>query len=764
MVFASRTLCETNRPDFCTDQCRIFNLELIMNAKLSETMHYQRYLPLLILMSLARFFVPAQTMAQPAPCKVGLVLSGGGARAASHIGILKVLEQEKIPVDCIAATSFGALIGGFYSIGYSADDLESLFINQDWDSIFSDAPQRNLTRLIDRRNARYQGQIAFKGWNPELPTGLWVGQRLTEKIDSLTAKQMLQAQYDFDKLPIPFRAVATNLIDGKAYIFKQGSLTEAMRASMAVPLFFTPVEKDGMLLADGGLADNLPVDVARAMGADIIIAVDATSPLLTKDKIRTFINVIDQSISLQMDRNVQENKKLASIVLQPDLQNYTFNDYEKISGIVKQGEKEARKHLDEIKALVVGIPAHPHPKLPEIPTPVIDSVSFKGLKQIRASQLKPGVRIRPGDKVNLSEIAADVDRIYATRLFESVTYSLEPVGENRDRLVFNVKEAPTRTLGASLRYDSHFNFIAFAEFTSRQLFNSPSSVTISTQFGGLEDHFASLRLTPPFAQFLFVEPKVEMHELERQDIRNQILVDKFTDRRIGGQLTIGTSIRQTEMSGGYRSERVTVSGGLDPNRLTGASVQAGLTFRLSRDSLDLPEFPRTGGLLRAQADKRSSALGGDLDYSKYQIDYQRYFSVSGQSTFQVSTTAGYSRGPVPFYDRFYVGGYSFSERASRRFLGLDYDEMRVNQMAILGAGYRHQIFSRPLSFVKRGFLTGAYNGIFASTQQKSPYNFDLVNGVGIGLALDTMIGPLRATGGWGEGGRFHFDISIGPAF
>jgi NTE family protein len=727
-------------------------------------MRYRRYFHVLLLMILTGIFMPVQTMAQPAPCKVGLVLSGGGARAASHIGVLKVLEKARIPVDCIAATSFGSLVGGFYSIGYSAGDLESLFANQDWDKIFSDAPQRNLTRLIDRRNARYQGQIAFNGWNPELPSGLWVGQRLTEKMDSLTAKQMLQAQYDFDKLPIRFRAVATNLIDGKAYVFKQGSLTEAMRASMAVPLFFTPVEKDGMLLADGGLADNLPVDVARAMGAEIIIAVDATSPLLTKEQIKTFINVIDQSISLQMDRNVQESRKQATIVLQPDLEKYTFNDYEKISGIVKQGEAEAERKLDEIKALVAGIPPHPRPKLPEIESPVVDSVLFRGLKQIRDTQVKPRVRIRPGDKVDLSEIADDVRRIYATRLFESVTYNLEPVGENRDRLVFNIREAPTRTLGASLRYDNHFNFVAFAEFTSRQLFSSPSTATVSTQFGGLQDHFASLRLTPPFAQFLFVEPRVEMHELERQDIRNQSLVDKFTDRRIGGQLTIGTSIRQVELSGGYHNERVTVAGGVDPNRLTGAAVQAGLTFRLSRDSLDLPEFPRGGGLLRAQIDKRSTALGGDSNYSKFQIEYQRYISVSGNSTIQINAGAGGSRGRVPFYDLFYIGGYSFSERASRRFLGLDYDEVRANQMAVLGASYRHQIFSHPLSFVKRGFLTGAYNGLFSSTRQDAPYNFDLLNGVGIGLALDTMVGPFRATGGWGEAGRFQFTISIGPAF
>ena len=226
--------------------------------------------------------------AQQNPHKIGLVLSGGGARGASHIGVLKVLEQEQIPIHCIAATSSGSLVGGLYSLGYTATDIERIFSDQDWDSIFSDAPQRRLTRLIERSNARYQAQISFHGWNPELPTGLLEGQRLTEVLDKLITGRLLKAEYDFDRLPIPFRAVATNLVDGNAYVFQKGSLTEALRASMSIPLLFTPLEKDGMLLADGGLANNLPVDVVKAMGADIVIAVDVTSPLLPVDKVRTF--------------------------------------------------------------------------------------------------------------------------------------------------------------------------------------------------------------------------------------------------------------------------------------------------------------------------------------------------------------------------------------------------------------------------------------------------------------------------------------------
>jgi NTE family protein len=728
-------------------------------------MHSRGLLHLLIFVFFSGPAVPINAAGQQKPCKIGLVLSGGGARAASHIGVLRVFEREKIPIDCIAATSFGSLVGGLYSIGYSVDEIERIFSEQDWNSIFSDAPQRSLTRLIDRRNARYQAQLSFKGWDPEFPTGLWEGQRLTEQLDILTTKQLLQAKHDFDKLPIQFRAVATNIVDGKAFYFKEGSMTEALRASMAIPLLFKPIEKDGMVLADGGLANNLPTGVARSMGADIVIAVDATSPLLSKNQIRTFVDVIDQSISLQMERNVEESRKLASIVLRPDLENYGNSDYARISQIVKQGEEIAGRHLSELQALTTGIPMHPRIAPPEQATPIIDAISFRGLQKINSSQLQRNIHVTPGDGVEPSRIGADVGRLYATRLFESVGYDLEPTAENHYRLVFKVKEAPLRVLGAGLRYDNEYSFVALVEFTARQLFNSPSTATVSAQFGGLEDHYASLRLTPSSAQFFFMEPKVEMRRLERQDIRNGHLVDQFTDRREAGQLLFGATLfKHLEISAGYRGERVEISGGSPPNRMEGSTAQAGLVFHLNRDTLDSPDFPRSGMMLHAQFDRRNPSFGGGLNYSKWQFDYQQYFSISEKSSFRINAGAGYTRGEVPFYDQFYIGGYSFSESASRQFLGFERDEFAVNQMSILGAGYRRQLFSNPLTFVRRGFLMGMYNGVFSSTSSTSPYHFHLVNGVGISLALETLVGPLRVTGGWAEGGRFRFYISFGPSF
>jgi len=544
-------------------------------------------------------------------------------------------------------------------------------------------------------------------------------------------------------------------------------MTEALRASIAIPLLFTPVEKDGMLLVDGGLANNLPTDVARALGADIIIAVDATSPLLARDKIRNFIDVADQSISLQMEKNVQENRSLADIVLHPSLDQFTFSDFDKIPKIMKQGEAEANRRLTEIKALIADVAPHPPARtpLPASPVATIESISFSGLKKIKSTQLAASLHVRPGDAADPYAIGADVGRLYASHFFESVGYTLEPLAGGRYQLVFIMKESPLNVLGIGVRYGNDYNFVALAEFTARQLFNSSSNLTVSSQFGGLEDHLAALRLVPSPAPFLFLEPKVEVMRLERLDFRDQNAVDRFTDARdIGRVMVGGTVFPQLEISAGYLAERVRIEGGSEPNSLAGSVKLAGLAFRLNRDSLDSRDFPRSGMTLRVQIDKRSRSLGGDLDYSKWEADWQRYIPISERSTLQFNSTLGYSRGPVPFYDLFFVGGYSFSQIASRQFIGLQRDELPVNQMAIAGALYRRTLFSHGLSFFRKGYLSAIYNALFFSNRQQSPYHFELVNGAGIDLAVDTMVGPVHAAGGWAERGGWNFYISLGPSF
>lgn len=708
---------------------------------------------------------PAAISAERAALKVGLALSGGGARGAAHIGVLKVLEREGIPIDCIAGTSFGALVGGLYALGYKADEIEQIFAKEDWAAIFSNASDLSQAPLHARARARYQGELNFKGFIPVLPTGLLAGQRLIEILDVLTTDRMIAADFDFDRLAIPFRAVATNLVDGNRYVFHTGPMTEAIRASVAAPAFITPIEKDQMLLGDGGLVDNLPTDVVREMGADIVIAVDVTSPLLEKEQIRTFVDVLDQSISLAMRRDVETNLKLADLVLRPDLEHFSALDYARIQEIEQLGVKEAEGKLDAIKALLSEVYPHAPQPVPVLPaSPTVASVSFEGLKAIPARQLRSKVKARAGQPLDVKVLAEDLRRLYATALFDQADYRLTPAGDNSYNLIFALRESPMHSLGASIRYDLDYGLVALGEISARQVFHTPSIITISSQFGGLDHDFASMHYIPSRLPFLYIAPEVHLDKREYFDIRDEMLVDKFTDRKVGGELMIGTTFKQSEIELGYQVDRVTIAGGTAPNRQDGVLRLRGIRLNVTRDTLDAQDFPTNGTVFSARADQRLKMLGSDLNFSRYEADFNRYLPISQTSTIQLYAAAGHARGSIPFYERFYIGGFNFSEGAPRRMAGFDFDELPAHQMGIIAASYRYRWLSRPLGFAKRAFVTGYYNAAALSDEARSPYDFNLYQGVGAELSVETMIGPLRLAAGWGQGSRFNLYFTFGPSF
>jgi outer membrane protein assembly factor BamA len=394
----------------------------------------------------------------------------------------------------------------------------------------------------------------------------------------------------------------------------------------------------------------------------------------------------------------------------------------------------------------------------------IASIEFHGLRKISTRQLMGEIRSRVGDPLDPAILSGDLKRLYATNLFENVDYSVEPLAGQGYRLTFLLQEAPLNTLGASIRYDKEYKFVALAEFTARQIFNTSSTLTLSSQFGGLEDHSLALRIIPPQLSALFLEPRVNISRLDRSDIRNKEQVDTFRDKRVGGQLMLGGTFGLLEVAAGYRQESVSIRGGSEPNRQEDSVSLAGLTFRINRDTLDQQEFAQKGMVLRLQVDKRFKTLGGDLDYSRWEAGLRPFISISEKSTLELSAVAGYSRGPLPFYERFYAGAYSFAGKGPHHFLGFSRDELAANQLAMLAASYRYRIFSHPISFARRGFLFGTFNFAAVSSQETSPYDFTYFNGGGFGLAIDTLLGPARIALGWGSSGKPKLYISMGPTF
>lgn len=286
--------------------------------------------------------------------KVGLVLSGGGSRGAAQIGVLRALERHGIPIDFIASTSMGSIIGGLYAAGYTVAELESLAVHTNWDDVIvlGDETQRSQL-FVDQKLADDRSFIAirFQGFEPVLPPAVSSGQRLT---DFLSAR-MLQALYypfpDFDHLKIPFRAVATDLVSGDRVVLRDGSLAEAMRASATVPLLFSPIEKDSMRLVDGGLVSNVPVDIARRAGCDIIIAVNSTSGLRTADEMKAPWQTADQIMGIMMKRLNERQMEDADIVITPDIGRHLSSSFHGLDSLIRRGDETAERQIQDILGL-----------------------------------------------------------------------------------------------------------------------------------------------------------------------------------------------------------------------------------------------------------------------------------------------------------------------------------------------------------------------------------------------------------------------------
>lgn len=299
-----------------------------------------------VLVFLALILLPLATLADQAHPRIGLVLSGGAARGLAHIGVLRALEEQGVHIDAIAGTSMGAVIGGLYASGYSVDELEKLALAIDWRQALSDAPLRDdvpFRRKQDDRDFLVKQKLSFRDdGSLGLPLGVIQGQNLALLLESLLVHT--SDTRDFDRLAIPFRAVATDISTGEKVVFRKGHLPQAIRASMSIPAVFAPVEVDGQLLVDGGMVDNIPVDVAREMGVDLVITVDIGTPLRGRKELLTVVDVLNQSVTLMTRRNSEAQLATLGpddILVQPPLAGFSATDFGRARQMIDAGYRAA---------------------------------------------------------------------------------------------------------------------------------------------------------------------------------------------------------------------------------------------------------------------------------------------------------------------------------------------------------------------------------------------------------------------------------------
>ena len=360
---------------------------------------------------------------------VGLVLSGGGARGGAHVGILKALEELEVPVDYIAGTSMGAIIGALYAAGYSAGEIETILEETDWKKALSDRPARP-DRTMRKKDLERQFFIPFRvGFNKgslQLPLGAIEGQHLDQIFHQLLFPVV--GIDDFDRLPIPFRAVATDLVSGQEVVLKGGSLPDALRASMSVPGVFAPVRIEDRLLVDGGMANNLPVSVVREMGADIVIAVDISTPLLTEEQLTSILSVTEQLTGFLTRKNTDEQiatLKQHDVLIVPELGEFSSTDFAGASEIVSLGYEAAMRDQTRLAGLSRGRLRDRKPPLLESRSDyIVQFIEIDNGSVLNDELIRSRVAVEIGQPIDLAALDRSLDQIYSLDVFESVTYDL----------------------------------------------------------------------------------------------------------------------------------------------------------------------------------------------------------------------------------------------------------------------------------------------------------------------------------------------------
>ncbi|MFN7220257.1 MAG: patatin-like phospholipase family protein, partial [Burkholderiales bacterium] len=482
--------------------------------------------------------------------KIALVLSGGGARGAAHVGVIKVLEEMRVPIDLIVGTSMGALIGASYASGTSVAELEQRLSKAEWNEILKDASpreDRSFLRKEEDQAKLLKLELGVKDGTVRLPPGAISGQRLDSLFRDITRHS--PPIIDFDKLPIPFRAVATDAETGKMVVFRDGRLTDAMRASMAVPGAVAPFEINNQLFLDGGLIRNLPVDVARALGADVVIAVNIGSGLLGRRELQSILGVSLQMINILTEQNVRESLlslKSSDVLIAPDMGTIGSGDFERVAEAIRIGEARARALAHQLTALQLppidwqqrqlALRAQASGGVPI--GAVIARVEIDGLERASVDEVRRTLDIKPGSRADPKVIDAGVSRVFGTGYFERVNYSLLSEGD-LTVLRVNAHEKPWGPnylrFGLSMAADSigegRFNLLVRSQMT--QVNAAGAEWRNDLQIG--RDRRLATRFLQPFWAGSFVNSSVgaelgrrpfdifvDGNRLAQYDVRNKV--------------------------------------------------------------------------------------------------------------------------------------------------------------------------------------------------------------------------------------------------
>jgi len=706
--------------------------------------------------------------------RIGLALSGGGARGASHLGVLQVLERERIPIDYIAGTSMGSIVGGMYASGMPVEEIEAQLLAVDWDDVFEDhvdRKDRSFRRKTDDRLWLIDRRPGFKDGKVRFPPGLVQGQKINQLLVALTLD--VADIDDFDELAIPFRAIAADIQTGERVVLGSGSLPIAIRASMSIPAIMTPVQWGDRNLVDGGIASNLPIEVVRDMGADVVIAVDISTPLSEEDVSVSVLTVAHQLTGFLTRRNVEAEIAtlgVQDILLVPDLGDILSGDFDRIDEAIPTGVRSAEAHLSELRQFSLDEQAYVQHlaarQLPTGETPVIEFVRIDNETQISdeflSGRFRSSIGGEPiiGQPLNVELMEKGIDELYGLDIFSHISYA---VVKEDDKHGVHVRAKPKSwgpdylQVGAkwntSFNGEGIFNVSASLLKTEMNSWNGEwrNALSLGEEPGLLTDFyqpvgklgrwFAGARAT--VEQFNVNRFAFDTADIEEQSRITQFGASIYAGREFG---TWGRGGFGYTRGTGERTIRIGDLGTPDQDFDIGE-----LSVRFQSDRLDDLFFPTHGHLASATYRINRTELGASQDYDQALIGASVTRSL-GKNSYSVGakylTTIS---GEAPLERRFRVGGlFNMS--------GFEFNQLNGQHFGFLIGKFRRELLETGLADVSIG-TSLEYGNVW---ENRSEIDFgDGILAGSVFLGANTGFGPVFLGYGIAEGGNSSFYLNVG---
>jgi len=752
----------------------------------------------------ARLGLAQDTAPEATRPRVCLVLSGGGARGIAHVGVLKALEEMHVPIDCVAGTSMGAVIGGLYASGMTAAQIDETIRSVDWQEAFRDSPpRRELTfrRKQDDRNFLVRLPLGLKHGHLLLPKGFIQGQKLEETLRQLTLP--FGNSTDFDQLPTPFRAVATDLVTGNAVLLDKGDLAIALRASMSAPGVFAPVEYQGKLLVDGGLAENLPIDVARAMHADVLIVSDVSYPLQSRESLDSALSISNQMLAILVRKDADRQRATLAkqdVLIAPLLGPASSTNFSVPSSTIVAGEDAVRAVGAQLDALTVDAAAYQQymarraarePRLPQIEFVRVDQQSKRYEKTILA-EMKPLL----GKPLDLDELGQRITDLYGLGLFETLDYSLvtAPANAAGGATAAGGAGPGSAAPGAAADSDSDEeglevrarrkswgpNYLRFGlnledDLQGNSQYNAAARFIV-TEINDLGAEFlgdlqvgSNPKIDGEFYQPLtatrtwFVAPSLRVESRDLPIYTGNVETSDFRDREAEGDLDFGRNLGDWgEIRVGFhRTNGATRYRYGDPDLVAGNYNEGEYFFKFSVDLLDNVHFPRAGQTFTLQWDADRNNLGADFASDRVKADYLWAHS-TGRNTVLWWTSAGTTLDgdikPTLLPEFYSLGGFfNLSGLAPTSLYGPNY--------AITRAIYFRRISRGGEGFFEFPAYVGMSLELGNTWEHRGEMSFGSARKDGsLFLAFDTFLGPVYLGSGYDTRGHSAYYLFLGRTF